>query len=112
MIRLALRVTLLGLILGIAPQAAQAQAQPFVGQLAVFGFDFCPAGWLPADGRLLQIGQNQALFALIGTTYGGDGMTTFALPKWGPVQSNGTTSGVSGAMIVCIATLGVFPSQN
>lgn len=54
--------------------------EPFLGMIALFGFDFAPKGWAFCDGRLLSIAQNNALFALIGTTYGGDGVTTFALP--------------------------------
>jgi microcystin-dependent protein len=55
-------------------------SQPFVGQLALFGFNFAPVGWLPCNGSLLPISQYDVLFALIGTTYGGDGVNTFALP--------------------------------
>ncbi|MDN5848788.1 MAG: tail fiber protein [Nitrococcus sp.] len=53
---------------------------PFVGEMRMFGFSRVPAGWLPCNGQLLPISQNQALFSLIGTTYGGDGQTTFAVP--------------------------------
>jgi microcystin-dependent protein len=60
--------------------AARAQAEPFIGQVMWVGFTFCPQGWAAADGALLPINQNQALFALFGTFYGGDGRTTFALP--------------------------------
>lgn len=52
----------------------------FIGQVANFAGNFAPAGWLPADGRLLQIQTNTALFSILGTTYGGNGVTTFALP--------------------------------
>ena len=64
----------------VLPQAAQAQPERFVGQLMLVGFNFCPAGWAQAEGQLLPINQNQALFSLLGTTYGGDGRTNFALP--------------------------------
>lgn len=60
---------------------AHAQVEPFVGQIACFGFNFAPVGWLPADGRLLPIQQYTPLFALLGTTYGGDGVRTFGLPN-------------------------------
>jgi microcystin-dependent protein len=53
---------------------------PFLGQVAAFGGNFTPGGWLPADGRLLSISQYSSLFQVIGTTYGGDGQNTFALP--------------------------------
>ena len=53
---------------------------PFLGQIQAFGFSFPPQGWAFCDGQLLSIAQNSALFALLGTTYGGNGQTTFALP--------------------------------
>lgn len=52
----------------------------FVGEIRMFGFGFTPVGWQACDGSLLPIAQNEALFALIGTTYGGDGQLTFAVP--------------------------------
>lgn len=55
-------------------------AQPFIGQLLLVGFNFQPVGYAYCAGQLLAISQNDALFALIGTTYGGDGQQTFALP--------------------------------
>lgn len=53
---------------------------PFIGMIALFGFNFAPKGWAFCNGQLLSIAQNTALFALLGTAYGGDGKTTFALP--------------------------------
>ena len=53
---------------------------PYIGQIMMVGFSFNPQGWALCNGQLLAINQNQALFALLGTTYGGDGQTTFALP--------------------------------
>jgi len=55
-------------------------AQPFIGEIRMFGGNFAPQGWAFCDGQLLPIAENDALFALIGTTYGGDGQSTFALP--------------------------------
>jgi microcystin-dependent protein len=55
-------------------------AEPFVGEIRMFGGTFAPQGWAFCDGSLLPISQNPVLFTLIGTTYGGDGVTTFALP--------------------------------
>ena len=63
-----------------AAPAAQATVTPYVGELLLFGGNFCPQGWLPADGRLLPIADNEVLFTLLGTTYGGNGVTTFGLP--------------------------------
>ncbi|MEZ4991314.1 MAG: tail fiber protein [Saprospiraceae bacterium] len=53
---------------------------PFIGQIQAFGFNFPPMGWTFCDGQLLPISQYSALFSLLGTTFGGDGRTTFALP--------------------------------
>ena len=55
-------------------------SEPFIGEIRMVGFNFAPRGWAFCDGQLLQISQNMALFSLIGTIYGGDGRTTFALP--------------------------------
>lgn len=54
--------------------------EPFIGQLMMFGGNFAPRGWAFCDGQLLPIAQYQALFSILGTTYGGDGRNTFALP--------------------------------
>lgn len=54
--------------------------EPFIGMIQIFGFNFAPRGWAMCDGSLLSIAQNTALFSLLGTTYGGNGQTTFALP--------------------------------
>jgi microcystin-dependent protein len=55
-------------------------ADPFVAEIRMFGFNFAPTGWASCDGQLMPISQNTALFSLLGTTYGGDGRSTFALP--------------------------------
>lgn len=55
-------------------------AQPYVGEIRMFGGNFAPAGWMFCEGQLLPISENETLFNLIGTTYGGDGEETFALP--------------------------------
>lgn len=55
-------------------------AQPYVGEIRMFGGNFPPAGWMFCEGQLLPISENETLFQLIGTTYGGDGQSTFALP--------------------------------
>lgn len=59
--------------------AARAQ-QPFISEVRTFAYDFCPIGWLEANGQLLEIASFETLFFLIGTTYGGDGQNNFALP--------------------------------
>ena len=55
-------------------------SEPFLGQITIFSFNYAPRGWALCNGQLLPINQNQALFSLLGTMYGGDGRTTFALP--------------------------------
>ena len=55
-------------------------AQPYVGEIRMFAGNFAPAGWMFCEGQLLPISENETLFQLIGTTYGGDGQATFALP--------------------------------
>jgi microcystin-dependent protein len=56
-------------------------SDPFVAEIRIFGFNFAPTGWAQCNGQLLPISQNTALFSLLGTMYGGDGKSTFALPN-------------------------------
>ena len=56
-------------------------AEPFLSEIRIFSFNFAPQGWALCNGQLLPINQNQALFSLLGTTYGGDGVNNFALPN-------------------------------
>src|SRR3954447_7808139 len=72
-------------------------ADPFVAEIRVVGFNFAPTGWATCDGQLLPISQNTALFALLGTNYGGDGRVTFALPdlQGMAVMSAGQGNGLS-----------------
>ena len=76
----------------------------YIGTISLVGFNFAPANWALCNGATLPISQYQALFALIGTTYGGDGIHTFALPKLdgGTLQSGLT-------YIICLN--GIFPSR-
>ncbi len=72
-------------------------SNPYIGEIRMFGGNFAPAGWMFCDGSMLAIADNDALFALIGTTYGGDGQTTFALPDLRsrvPIHA-GTDSGIT-----------------
>ncbi len=61
-------------------QEVQSQDQPFIGEVKMFAGNFAPRGWAKCDGQLLAISGNEALFSILGTTYGGDGRTTFGLP--------------------------------
>jgi|SRR5215213_3362455 len=79
-------------------------ADPFVAEIRIFPFNFAPKGWAFCDGQLLPLSQNTALFALLGTTYGGDGKSTFALPDlqgsaaMHPGQGQGLSERVLGEM--------------
>ncbi|MCI4590585.1 tail fiber protein [Sphingobium sp. BYY-5] len=105
---------------GAEPAAAQG-SEPFLGQLTLFPYTFCPRGWTEANGQLLPIAQNTALFSLIGTTYGGNGQTTFALPDLrgrapihvgtGPGLSSYTLGQVGGAEQTTI-TVNNMPPHN
>jgi microcystin-dependent protein len=82
-------------------------SEPFIGEIRMFGFNFPPRGWALCNGQNLSIAQNTALFSLLGTTYGGNGTTTFALPDLrgrvpihfgqGPGLSNYTQGEMAGA---------------
>lgn len=65
---------------GFAASSATMGLDPYLGEIQQFGGNYCPRGYAPTNGQLLSISQNSALFSLLGTTYGGDGRTTFALP--------------------------------
>jgi microcystin-dependent protein len=88
----------------LCASAASAQTA-YISQIIPMAGNGCTRGWSVADGALLPIDQNRALYSLIGTTYGGDGKTSFALPNL-----KGGTIGPAGQPITwCIATTGVFP---
>ena len=102
--RLLATAALMSALLLTCVGVASAQTpSPYLGEVRLFGFNFCPQNWLPANGQLLLINGNQALFSLFGTAYGGDGRTNFAIP---------TMSGTSVALHWCVAVAGVFPSRN
>jgi microcystin-dependent protein len=69
---------------------------PYLGEIRVVGFNFPPVGWVTCNGQLLSINENDALFALIGTTYGGDGITTFAVPNMSSRVAIGSQGGLAG----------------
>ena len=94
---------------------------PFLGQIQAFGFNFAPRGWAQCNGQLLPISQYDALFSLLGTMYGGDGQTTFALPDLrgrsivgtgqGPGLSTIQQGQISGSETVYLNTLNM-PAHN
>ena len=83
--------------------------ESYLAQIMFFAGNFAPRGWLPCDGRLLPIAQYTALFSLLGTTYGGDGRTTFALPNLQPLT--GPVPQLNGVQVV-ICIEGIYPSRN
>ena len=96
-------------------------AQPFIGEIRMFGGNFAPAGWALCKGQLVPISENDALFTLIGTTYGGDGQETFALPNLqsripihqgqGPGLSNRVLGEMAGVESVTLTTQ-QMPTHN
>jgi len=90
-------------------------SQPYVGEIRLFAGNFAPLGWLFCDGSLLPISENEVLFQLIGTTYGGDGQSTFALPDLrGRIplhQGNGFIVGETGGTPEITLTAGQIPAH-
>ncbi len=90
-----------------AASPCMAQTGFYLGQILTLPFNFCPTGTLPTNGQILTISSNAALFSLLGTQYGGDGTTTFALPNLkAPLAAN------RWPLVSCITTVGIFPSRN
>lgn len=117
-------------------------AEPFMGQVMITASNFCPRGWIEANGQLIAISSNEALFSLYGTTYGGDGRTSFGLPdlrgripihkgegpgllprELGSAAGSGIVGITEGdketyagppslTLLYCIAYVGIFPSRN
>ena len=91
-------------------------AQPYVGEIRMFAGNFAPAGWMFCEGQLLPISENETLFQLIGTTYGGDGQSTFALPDLRgriPIhQGNGFILAETGGAEEITLTVNQVPAHN
>tara|TARA_R110000868_G_scaffold152566_1_gene377718 strand:- start:1063 stop:1467 length:405 start_codon:yes stop_codon:yes gene_type:complete len=115
-------------------QTASAQSEPFVGQVMTTAANYCPRGWAPMEGQLLPIAQNQALYSLLGTLYGGDGRSSFALPdtrgravlnvgsspglppaqqgQRGTAGASGTGGTPTLVLRQCIALDGIYPPRS
>ena len=91
-------------------------AQPYVGEIRMFAGNFAPAGWMFCEGQLLPISENETLFNLIGTTYGGDGQSTFALPDLRgriPIHfGNGFTLAETGGAETITLTVAQIPAHT
>jgi len=79
-------------------------SEPFLGEIRMFAGNFPPKGWAFCNGQIMPISQNTALFSLLGTNFGGDGRTTFALPDLRAAAPNGMT--------YSICDQGIFPSRR
>ena len=103
-VRCLARIFIVAILLGMTAVPAFSGDMPFLGDVVCYAFTYCPRGWARCDGQLLSINQNQALFALLGTQFGGNGQTTFALPdlrgrtamSQGVGQSHAASVGASG----------------
>ncbi len=93
-------IVLFALGFALAPRSAKAQAEPFLGQIAIVPYNFAPQGWALCQGQLLPISENPALFSLLGTTYGGNGVSNFALPDLRGRMPVGTGEGPGLSNIV------------
>ena len=91
-------------------------SQPYVGEIRLVGFNFAPVGWAFCQGQIMPISENEALFNLIGTTYGGDGQSTFALPdlrgRLALHQGNGFTLAETGGAETVTLTTPQLPSHT
>lgn len=87
-------------------------AEPFLGQVSIFPYNFAPRNWAFCRGQLMSIAQNTALFSLLGTTYGGDGVTTFALPNCGSRVSLSQGSGAPGVSPYVLGQVGGLETQT
>ena len=91
-------------------------AEPFLSEIRIFSFNFAPKGWAQCNGQLLPINQNQGLFSLLGTTFGGNGQTTFALPDLRqrvPIHvGNGHTLGERAGEAAHTVTISEMPTHT
>jgi len=90
-------------------------AEPFLSEIRIVSFDFAPKGWATCDGQFLPINQNQGLFSLLGTTYGGDGRTNFALPNLRgrtPIHFGDHSLGEAAGSEAVTITIGQLPTHT
>src|SRR6266540_2534808 len=91
-------------------------SNPFLGEIKIISWNFAPQGWAFCNGQFLPINQNQALFSILGTTYGGNGQTTFALPDFRgrvPIyQGQGFIEGKKGGEEFHTLIMGEMPAHN
>lgn len=91
-------------------QTFAGSTDPFLGEVHLMAFDFPPRSWALCRGQILNINQNSALYSLIGTSFGGDGITTFALPNLEAAEPK--VGEPNYGMHYCIALMGVYPPRD
>jgi microcystin-dependent protein len=83
--------------------------EPILGQIQLFPFGFAPRGWAPCEGQIIPVSENQALFALLGDTYGGDGRSNFGIPD---LRNAVPIVTIYQKMWYCISMDGTFPQRS
>ena len=111
-----LKIFILAFYTLLTVQLSAQDYEPFLGEIRMFSGNFAPKGWAFCNGQLFPINQNQALFSLLGTTYGGNGSTNFALPdlrgKLAMDEGNGHTQGETGGATTHTLILSEIPSHT
>ncbi len=110
-----MRQTLLGAAIAATIASSALAQEVYMGQVLQFGSTYCPKGTIPASGQTLDIAQNTALFSLLGTTFGGNGQTTFMVPDLRSKDANGQpiAPGQPGAgMLHCVVEQGYYPPRD
>lgn len=98
--------------LALSGGAATAESEPLLGQIVTFAGTYCPSGWAVTNGQTMMIQFNMALFSLLGPRYGGNGTSTYALPRIGHMSAPNPTGGGGATMMTsCIAQEGTFPPR-
>jgi microcystin-dependent protein len=103
--KLGCAVVMLGMGAAVMPTQAQVR---YLSEVIFMGAVFCPIGTIPMDGQLLPIAQNRELFSVMGTAYGGDGQTTFAVPKISGIPTQAPNAPVRACMVVS----GMYPTRR
>ena len=95
--------------LGLASHDEGTVMEPLLGEVRLFPYPFAPVNWLACQGQVLNIADNQALFSLLGTMFGGDGQTNYALPD---LRSHSPFAGINGPVGYCICVNGIYPPRD
>jgi len=111
--RMIAQLTIALALLCLAPTPhANASADPFLGEITIFTGSFAPRGWVFCEGQMMAIAQNTALFSIVGTSYGGDGKTTFKLPDLRDAEAKLRKDDTTPGPRYIIALQGIYPSRG